>query len=129
MNEKTINDIYTGRPDAKDEIKFDGIEGFVNSIVIPDTFNINNLLNKNHCFITGYKGTGKTALLFYLEFLLKEKTPYACFQLYHFKMLKSFFNSIKFMFRAFRLAIFTGWLIKVFTFYYAAFLFNLCNVQ
>ena len=85
MNEKTINDIYTGRPDAKDEIKFDGIEDFVNSIVIPDTFNINNLLNKNHCFITGYKGTGKTALLFYLEFLLKEKTPYACTSFMFFK--------------------------------------------
>lgn len=30
----TIKDIYVGRPDAKDEIHFDGLGGFVNSYVV-----------------------------------------------------------------------------------------------
>ena len=38
IGELTIKDIYAGKPDAKDEIGFDGIEGFVKSFVIPDTF-------------------------------------------------------------------------------------------
>lgn len=86
MSDKlTIKDIYVGKPDAKDEIGFDGMEGFVNSFVIPDTFNIDGLLHGNNCFITGYKGTGKTALLFYLEYLLKLETPYACSSFIFFK--------------------------------------------
>src|SRR5690554_6540848 len=85
IGELTIKDIYVGKPDAKDEIGFDGIEGFVKSFVIPDTFNINGLLHGNKYFITGYKGTGKTALLFYLEYLLKKETPYACSALIFFK--------------------------------------------
>lgn len=85
IGELTIKDIYVGKPDAKDEIGFDGIEGFVKSFVIPDTFNINGLLHGNKYFITGYKGTGKTALLFYLEYLLKKETPYACSSFIFFK--------------------------------------------
>ena len=80
-----IKDIYVGRPDAKDEIHFDGIEDFVNSYVIPESYDIEGLLNGNHCFITGYKGTGKTALLFYLEYLVKKKKPYACTSFIFFK--------------------------------------------
>lgn len=81
----SIKDIYVGKPDAKDEIGFDGIEAFVKSFVIPDTFSIDGLLHGNNCFITGYKGTGKTALLFYLEYLLKSETPYACSSFIFFK--------------------------------------------
>lgn len=85
LDKSTIKDIYVGKPDAKDEIGFDGIEGFVKSFVIPDTFSIDGLLHGNNCFITGYKGTGKTALLFYLEYLLKTETPYACSSFIFFK--------------------------------------------
>lgn len=86
MKEKlTIKDIYVGKPDAKDEIGFDGVEGFVKSFVIPDEFSMDELLQGNKCFITGYKGTGKTALLFYLEYLLKSETPYACSSFIFFK--------------------------------------------
>jgi len=85
MGRLTIKDIYVGKPDAKDEIGFDGIEGFVRSFVIPDTFNIDGLLHGSKYFITGYKGTGKTALLFYLEYLLKKETPYACSSFIFFK--------------------------------------------
>lgn len=85
VNKVTIKDIYVGKPDAKDEIGFDGIEGFVKSFVIPDSFSIDGLLHGNYCFITGYKGTGKTALLFYLEYLIKSETPYACSSFVFFK--------------------------------------------
>lgn len=81
----TIKDIYTGRPDAKDEINFDGLGGFVNSYVIPDSYDIDGLLFGNNYFITGYKGTGKTALLFYLEYLVKNKEPHACTSFIFFK--------------------------------------------
>ena len=85
MNNIKIKDIYTGKPDAKDEIRFDGIDGFINSYVIPESFNINNLLNSTHCFITGYKGTGKTALLFYLAYLLEKKDSATCSSFVFFK--------------------------------------------
>jgi len=85
IDKPTIKDIYVGKPDAKDEIGFDGMEDFVKSLVIPDTFNIDGLLNRNHCFITGYKGTGKTALLFYIEYLIKTEMPYACSSFIFFK--------------------------------------------
>lgn len=81
----TIKDIYVGRPDAKDEIHFDGLGGFVNSYVVPDFYDIDGLLNGNNCFITGYKGTGKTALLFYLEYLVKKQKPCACTSFIFFK--------------------------------------------
>jgi len=84
-NRLSIKDIYVGKPDAKDEIGFDGLEGFIKSFVTPDTFNLDGLLNGNYCFITGYKGTGKTALLFYLEYLLKLKAPDACSSFIFFK--------------------------------------------
>ena len=86
MNKKiTIKDIYVGRPDAKDEINFDGMGGFVESFVLPDAFNIDNLLNGCPCFITGYKGTGKTALLFYLEHLFEQQDPSSCASFIFFK--------------------------------------------
>ena len=85
MKKISINDIYTGKPDAKDEIRFDGIEKFVNSYVVPETFNVNNLLNGDSCYITGYKGTGKTALLFYLEYLAKNNDPNTCVSFVFFK--------------------------------------------
>ena len=86
MNKKiTIKDIYVGRPDAKDEINFDGMGGFVESFVLPDAFNMDNLLNGCPCFITGYKGTGKTALLFYLEHLFEQQDPSSCASFIFFK--------------------------------------------
>ncbi len=85
LEQVKIKDIYVGKPDAKDEIKFDGVEDFVNSAVIPETFDINSLLYKDACFITGYKGTGKTALLFHLEHIVRKNTPHACCSFIFFK--------------------------------------------
>lgn len=85
MAEICIKNIYSGKPDAKDEIEFEGIEGFVNSYFIPDSFDIDSLLYGSNCFITGYKGTGKTALLYYLEYLIKSEAPHACTSFVFFK--------------------------------------------
>ena len=84
-NPISIKDIYIGKPDAKDEINFDGIEGFVNSYVMPDSFDVNSLMNGTPCFITGYKGIGKTALLFYLEYLIKLEDRDSCCSFVFFK--------------------------------------------
>ena len=84
-NPISIKDIYIGKPDAKDEINFDGIEGFVNSYVMPDSFDVNSLINGTPCFITGYKGIGKTALLFYLEYLIKLEDRDSCCSFVFFK--------------------------------------------
>ena len=84
-NPISIKDIYIGKPDAKDEINFDGIEGFVSSYVTPDTFDIDGLIDGTPCFVTGYKGIGKTALLFYLEYLIKLKDRASCCSFIFFK--------------------------------------------
>ena len=81
----TIKDIYEGKPDAKDEIDYQGIEDFVNGFVLPEIINIENLTKGTKYFITGYKGTGKTALLFYLEYLLKKEDPCSCTSFVFFK--------------------------------------------
>lgn len=85
MKKISIDDIYTGKPDAKDEIKFNGLVGFVNSYVLPETFNIDKLIEGDLCYITGYKGTGKTALLFYLEYIAKQKDSSTCTSFVFFK--------------------------------------------
>ena len=80
-----IRDLYTGKPDAKDEINFDGYDEFIKTYVVSDTMNVDALLNGNNCFITGYKGTGKTGLLFYIDNLLHQRSPHACGSFIFFK--------------------------------------------
>lgn len=80
-----IRDLYTGKPDAKDEINFDGYTEFIQTYVVSDTMNIDALLKGSNCFITGYKGTGKTALLFYLDNLVHQSEPYGCASFVFFK--------------------------------------------
>lgn len=75
MKDIKIKDLYAGKPDAKDEINFEGLESFIKTVVIADHFNIDLLTSGNNCFITGFKGTGKTALLFYLDEKLKSEDP------------------------------------------------------
>lgn len=69
MNEKKlvrIKDIYSGKPDARDEATLDN-DCFLKSYVMPPNFDLNGLLYGDKCLITGYKGTGKTALLLFLS--------------------------------------------------------------
>lgn len=68
MNQQiTLRDIYMGKPDASDEIIVDGFDSFLNSFIMPNNFDANMMMQNTQCFITGYKGTGKTALLYYLD--------------------------------------------------------------
>ena len=85
MDKIKIKDLYAGKPDAKDEIDFEGPEKFIRSFVVAEHFNLDLLTKGNHCFITGFKGTGKTALLFYLEEKLKAEDPQTCASYIFFK--------------------------------------------
>lgn len=80
-----IRDLYAGRPDAKDEFYFDGPESFIKTFVIADHFNLDLLINGYHCFVTGFKGTGKTALLFYLADRLRADDVATCSSFVFFK--------------------------------------------
>ena len=80
-----IKDLYAGKPDAKDEVNFEGFEKFIKSFVVAEHFNLNLLTEGNSCFITGFKGTGKTSLLFYLEDIIKNKDQSACASYVFFK--------------------------------------------
>lgn len=80
-----ICDLYAGKPDAKDEINYDGFEGFIKTFVVPTNCNIGQLINGSKCFITGFKGTGKTALLFYLDSYFKNCDESACSSFVFFK--------------------------------------------
>lgn len=85
MNQVKIKDLYAGKPDAKDEINYDGLEGFINTFVIPDSICIEDLIEKDKFYITGYKGTGKTALLFFLDDYIKQNDPLTCSSFIFFK--------------------------------------------
>lgn len=85
MKEVKIRDLYAGRPDAKDEINFDGWDNFIKTFVVADHFNLDLLTEGKHCFITGFKGTGKTALLFYLDDKLKNTDECTCSSFMFFK--------------------------------------------
>lgn len=85
MKKITIKDIYAGKPDAKDEINFEGLQDFIKTFIVPNNCNIEGLISGNYCFISGFKGTGKTALLFYLDNLIRERDEAACSSFIFFK--------------------------------------------
>ncbi len=85
MNKIKIRDIYAGKPDAKDEIDFEGLEEFIKTYVVAEHFNVDSLFDATNCFITGFKGTGKTALLFYLDNRFKEIDNSTCSSFIFFK--------------------------------------------
>lgn len=62
-----IKEIYAGKPDAKDEVEVGLSKYFLESYIEPINFDGESLIKGTNYFITGFKGTGKTALLFYLE--------------------------------------------------------------
>lgn len=85
MRKLTLKQIYSGKPDAKDEINFDGLSGFIKTFIVPQNIDLDSILRGNHCFISGYKGTGKTALLFYLDNIIREEDTSACSSFIFFK--------------------------------------------
>ena len=44
MKEITIKDIYSGKPDAKDEINFSVSDEFIKTFVVAEHFNLDSLL-------------------------------------------------------------------------------------
>lgn len=78
MKNITLKDIYAGKPDAKDEIVFNGIDDFLETLIVPSNFNLDGIVAGDKFFITGLKGTGKTALIFHIDALLREQDKSAC---------------------------------------------------
>lgn len=72
--ELTINDIYHGELDAKDEVAVVGLDNLVESFIMPNNLDTDKLFSDTKCFISGFKGTGKTALLYYLEDYFHKKS-------------------------------------------------------
>lgn len=69
-----LNDLFIGKVDAKNEILEDLNEKrdlFMGSFFLPDNIVIEDFYNRRRYFVLGYKGTGKTALLRYIEKKLK----------------------------------------------------------
>ncbi len=94
MSEKKvtcIRDIYSGKPDARDE-KMLSNENFLGAYVMPPNFDLDGLLREDKFLISGYKGTGKTALLLYLEEQFKKIDETSCTS---FVLFKSDFDNRK----------------------------------
>ena len=83
-----ISDIYAGKPDAGDEIRECGYDEFVNTYIRPTGVNIDRLASTVYgtpFFIMGDKGTGKTALLHFLEKYVCELDEAACTSFLYFE--------------------------------------------
>ena len=85
MAEVRIKDIYAGMPDAKDEINTGQADKFFASFIIPPGLPVDNLLNGRKFLIAGYKGVGKTSILYYLQNLAQERDEATCTSFLYFK--------------------------------------------
>lgn len=81
----SIRSIYVGKPDAKGEVLSAGNDAFIKSFILPDNFTANSFLASDNCYITGYKGTGKTAILLYLQSQAITETAPALSSMIYFK--------------------------------------------
>lgn len=80
-----LKDIYFGAIDAKNEINnssSDKIERFEKIFLMPDNIDIDSFENGDKFLIYGLKGTGKTALLRYLDIYLQKKHYKTAFVLF-----------------------------------------------
>ncbi len=80
-----LKDIQAGKTDAKNELIHQSREEqnlFCNSFVLPDNINIDAFERGDKYFILGLKGTGKTALLRYLDIKLQERGNHTSFVLF-----------------------------------------------
>jgi len=87
-----VRDIYIGKPDAKDEIISQSSDEFFKSFVIPQSFDYNELISGDKMFISGFKGTGKTALLLFLNNECLKVDNQTCSS---FMLFKSDYNNIQ----------------------------------
>ena len=84
MNSIRIKDIYAGMPDAKDEIETYDNE-FYASFILPPELPVDKLLDGKKFLVSGYKGTGKTSVLYYLQNEVVKRDPFACTSFIYFK--------------------------------------------
>lgn len=82
-----LKDLFVGKTDAKNELINNTLaerERFIDSFLIPENINTDDFINGQRTFVTGLKGTGKTALLRYLSLLIeksnKAKTAFILFK-------------------------------------------------
>ena len=85
MHKTTIKDIYAGMPDAKDEINTNQVDSFLSSFVVPPELPTEKLLDGRKYFISGYKGVGKTSVLYYLQNEVLKRDPVSCTSFIYFK--------------------------------------------
>jgi len=69
-----IRDIYVGKPDAKDEMLYNE-DQLIDAFVLPPQFDLSDILARHQYFIVGDKGSGKTALLRYLDHWFRTQDP------------------------------------------------------
>lgn len=72
MNELLFKDIIFGKTDASNELNEVGDSYYMASFLEYEKYRINDFIDGRRYFILGRKGTGKTALLKYLECKFKE---------------------------------------------------------
>lgn len=78
-----IKDIFVGSLDAKDDMNNKLSEkDFIENFILPPNFDIDDFLFGNKCYIEGYKGTGKTALLHYMSKTKQCINSYSTFMLF-----------------------------------------------
>lgn len=80
-----IKDIYVGMPDAKDEIETGQADNFFESFIVPPELPVDDLLCGRKCFVTGYKGVGKTSILYYLQNKIQRTDDVTCTSFIYFK--------------------------------------------
>lgn len=85
MGSIAIKDIYAGMPDAKDEINTGQADKFFANFIIPPELPTDNLLNGKKFLVSGYKGVGKTSILYYLQSMAQERDPSTCTSFLYFK--------------------------------------------
>ncbi len=85
MPPTAIKDIYAGMPDAKDEISTNQISAFLGSFVIPPALPVDSLLDGRKFLVSGYKGVGKTSVLYYLQNEVQNRDASACTSFIYFK--------------------------------------------
>lgn len=85
MSDIRIKDIYAGMPDAKDEINTEQADNFFASFVVPPGLPTDNLLNGKKFLVSGYKGVGKTSVLYYLRNKAQECDSLTCSSFIYFK--------------------------------------------
>lgn len=79
MKKLTLKDIFFGQTDAKNEFSKNSPEDketFMQSFLVPDNIRIESFRNGEKFFITGLKGTGKTALMRYISLSLEKTKGY-----------------------------------------------------